>query len=199
MNRRLASSTSARPSASWVMIQAIDSRGMRALFSEYGGLWLTVTGGLGDNRMMHLYRESFALIVDGVDPLADSLLALVIDDRGGADGVGAGTVEVHRLPPGGPVAVGEVGAEGAQVVPVRAQVVVHDVEDHTDSGRVRSIDEAAEIVRFPVVMVRGEEVDSVVPPAEAAGELRYRHHLDRGHPQGGELVELRGGRAPRSL
>ena len=44
---------------------------------------ITVTAGLGDERKLHLYRESFALIADGVDEIAPDLPDLIregVDD-----------------------------------------------------------------------------------------------------------------------
>jgi imidazolonepropionase-like amidohydrolase len=45
---------------------------------------LTVTGGLGDNRMMHLYRESFGIVVDGADEMRRTVRMLC---REGVDSI----------------------------------------------------------------------------------------------------------------
>ena len=63
---------------------------------------------------------------------------------------------------------------------------------------MRPVDEAAEVVGRAVEAGRREEVDAVVAPAEAAGELGHGHELDDGDPQLGQLVEPigRGGPGP---
>src|SRR5690606_10113808 len=45
---------------------------------------LTVTGGLGDNRLMHLYRESFGMVVDGPDEMRKAVRMLC---REGVDSI----------------------------------------------------------------------------------------------------------------
>ena len=55
-----------------------------------------------------------------------------------------------RLAPFGLVAVGEVVVgELAEVVAVRAEMVVDDVEDDAEAERVGAIDEAAKVVGLP--------------------------------------------------
>src|SRR4029450_4084533 len=70
------------------------------------------------------------------------LLGVVEDEP--ADEVRPGPVQVDRVAPGGGGAVGEVGAELAEVVPVRPEVVVDDVQDHGQPGVVAGVDEAAQ-------------------------------------------------------
>ena len=112
-----------------------------------------------------------------------------------AHGVRAGVVEVHRLAPRRRVLVGEVGAEGLHGLHAGgAEVVVDDVEDDGEPLGVGGVDEAGEVVGRAVGGVRGVEVDAVVAPAVAAGELGQRHQLDRGHA---ELAQrLRGAGSP---
>ena len=87
-------------------------------------------------------------------------------------------------------------------------VVVHDVEDHLDPGRVQRLDHrleladlAAALLRRRVRLVRGEEPDRVVTPVvgQPAGlqvvlghELVHRHQLDRGDAQPGQVLDDRG-------
>ena len=97
-----------------------------------------------------------------------------------ADGLGVLVVVVDRLAPERRVALGEVRPEGGQRrVPGRADVVVDDVEDDAEPVRVGGVDEPLEAERPAVAGLRGAEVDAVVAPAVAAGELGDRHHLDR--------------------
>ena len=65
--------------------------------------------------------------------------------------------------------------------------------------RVRGIDEAAKIVGRAVQARRREEIDAVVTPAEAAGEIRHGHDFDHRDAELGERGELARRRAPRSF
>ena len=65
-------------------------------------------------------------------------------------------------------------------------MIVDDVEDDADPERVGAIDEAAQIVGLAVKPRRREQRHAVVTPAEAAGEIRDRHHLDDGDAELGE-------------
>ncbi len=117
-----------------------------------------------------------------------------------ADGARVVAVEVDRLSPLVLVAVGEVvGGERLEVVAIRPEVVVDDVEDDPEAGRVGAVDEAAEVVGRAVQPGRREQVDAVAAPAETAGELGDRHHLDGGDAQVRQRRQLSGGRLPGPL
>ena len=63
-------------------------------------------------------------------------------------------VVIDRVAPGRLVTVGEkVAARRAQIVPVRAEVIVDDVEHHREAARVRRVDEGLEPLRAAVVRV----------------------------------------------
>jgi hypothetical protein len=80
-----------------------------------------------------------------VDPIAG------IGEKELAHRTAVGTVEIDRIAPFVLVAVGEIGLrEAAEVIPVRPEVVVDDVEDNRDAVPVRAIDKAAELVRTAV-------------------------------------------------
>ena len=111
-----------------------------------------------------------------------------------------GVVEVERLPPVVVVTIGEVvRGEPVEDRAGRPEVVVDDVEDHSQSHGVGGVDEASHVVRAAVEVRRGEEVDPVVPPAERAGELRHRHDLDRPHPEIGQAGQPGLGGRPCAL
>ena len=103
---------------------------------------------------------------------------------------GIGTVVVDRVSPGRAVARGEVRSELAQVVPLRSEVVVDDVEEGRESPGVRGVDQAREPGRPAVLGVGGEQVDAVVPPVPRAGEGGDGHHLHRGVAGPGKLREV---------
>ena len=73
---------------------------------------------------------------------------------------------------------GEVGAEDAEVVARRAQVVVDDVEAHADAGAVGGVDEAHQGLGAPVCLVNGPQAHPVVAPSGSAGEGGQGHELD---------------------
>src|SRR5207237_9784236 len=76
-------------------------------------------------------------------------------------------VEIDRLAPFVLVAVGEIAFRKAlQVIPVRTEMVVDDVEDDGDAKPVGAVDEGAELVGAAVETGRREQVDPVIPPAE---------------------------------
>ena len=74
-------------------------------------------------------------------------------------------------------------------------MVVDDVEDDREALGVGGVDEAREVLRAcRRPEWGGVEVDAVVAPAVAAGELGERHQLDRGHA---ELAQARRGAGSR--
>ena len=98
------------------------------------------------------------------------------------------------------MAVREIVARVLQeVVPVRAEVVVDDIENHAEAARVRRIDEPREAVGASVAARRREEVDAVVAPVSVSGELGDRHQLDRRYPELAQVVELADQRVERAL
>ncbi len=102
-----------------------------------------------------------------------------------------------RLAPFVLVAVGEVVLrELAQVVAVRPEVVVDHVEDHAQADGVGAVDEAAKVVGRAIEPRGREQVDAVVAPAEAAGKVGHRHHLEDRDAQRGQLGQLPLGRRP---
>ena len=102
-------------------------------------------------------------------------------------------VEIDGLAPFVLVAVGEIAfREAFQVIPVRAEMVVDDVEDGGDAEPVGTVDKGAELVRATVETGRRERVDPVIPPAELAGKIRHRHQFETGDPQLGQSWQFAG-------
>ncbi len=86
---------------------------------------------------------------------------------------------IDRVAPERVVAVREIGSEGGDRLRAGADVVVDDVEDHSEPLPVRRIDEASEPVRPAVHGMCREVVQPVVAPVAVAGEGRDGHQLDR--------------------
>src|SRR5271163_1668230 len=102
-----------------------------------------------------------------VDPIAR------IGDEEFAHRAGTETVKIDRLAPVVVVAISEISrGEQFEIVSVRAEMIVDDVEDHGDPESMGAVDEAAEIHRSAVEPGWREEVDAVISPAEPAREFR---------------------------
>ena len=100
-------------------------------------------------------------------------------------------VEVDGLAPLCRIPIGDiVGRKLGEIVTVGPEVIVDHVEDHTQSGGVGAIDEAAKVVRLAIEPRRREQVHAIVAPAEPAGEFGDRHDLEHSDAQGGQLRQL---------
>src|SRR4051812_43506441 len=89
-----------------------------------------------------------------------------------AHGPGIRSVEVDRFAPFIRVTVREVIIrELFEVIPVRAEVVVDDVKNDSQTQRMCLIDERAKIVRCSIQVSRGKEIDTVITPPEIPREL----------------------------
>ena len=129
-----------------------------------------------------------------VDPIAR------IGDEEFARRAGIGTVEIDRLAPFVVVAIGEISrGEQFEIVSVRAEMVVDDVEDDGDPESMGAVDEAAKIHRSAVEPGRREEVDAVISPAEPAGEFRHGHNFEAGDTELGESRQLTRSGFPASV
>src|SRR5687767_15993601 len=109
-------------------------------------------------------------------------------------------VEVDRLAPVVRIAIGEViGGELRQVIAVRAEMVVDDIEDHAEAGAVRGVDKMTEIVGSAVQMRRRPQIDAVISPAETARKLVHRHDLENRDSDVAQMLEMTLRRDPRPL
>ena len=78
-------------------------------------------------------------------------------------------------------------------------MVVNHVKDHSQPQRCARSTNLPHVVRRAVNVIRGEQVNSVVSPAELARELGDRHDLDRCHPQLDQPGQVLGRGVPGSL
>src|SRR5216683_658958 len=101
----------------------------------------------------------------------------VVDDEA-TDLVAAGAVEIERGSPCGAVAIGEVRAELVQEIAQRACMVVHDVQNDSETRGVTLVDELFETRGTAVGMMGSEEIHAVIAPPTIARELGDRHKLD---------------------
>ena len=97
-------------------------------------------------------------------------------------------VEVHQVAPG-VAALLEVGAELRQVVAGRSEVVVDDVLDDAEPGRVAAVDEPLVAVGAAVRLVHGRPQHAVVAPVVGAVDGVDRHHLDEVDADRAQVVQ----------
>ena len=110
-----------------------------------------------------------------------------------------GAVVVDRRAPGRLVPVGEeAGGVGGQVVPVRPEVIVDDVEDDREAAGVGRLDEGLYVLGTAVAGVRRVGQHAVVAPIVAAREVADRHDLDGGDAETHEVVQPIDGGAERA-
>src|SRR4051812_12749391 len=83
----------------------------------------------------------------------------------------------------------EIRGHRGQVITLRAEVVVDDIEQDREAARMAGFDKGLQIVR-PAVAGSGRiKLDAVIAPVAPAGERADRHQLDRGHTQIAQIVE----------
>ena len=129
----------------------------------------------------------FRTVVDGVGRIQTQAvdvefmqpIARVVDHEL-AHPFGPRAVVVDCFTPRRVKALGEiVGRKVAQVVAVRSEVVVDDVQDDREAVLVRGVDEAFH-GRGPAIDMGGrEQIDAVIAPVALARELGHRQWLDR--------------------
>src|SRR4029434_2322937 len=96
-----------------------------------------------------------------------------------SDLVALGTVEVDRISPRRPIAIREVRAKTSEIVTVRPEGVVDDVQRHRKPASVAGIHQALEAVRPAIAVAGSPEIDAVGSPPAGPPELRqpHRHHM----------------------
>ena len=91
-------------------------------------------------------------------------------------------VVVDRIAPGRVIAIGEVVVrERPQVIAVRPEVVVDDIQDDGQPVLVGGVDKAFEAVWAAVHVAGREQVDAVIAPVARARELGNWQRLERRH------------------
>ncbi len=98
---------------------------------------------------------------------------------------------------GGAPGRGDVGAEeargiGGEIVPVRPEVVVDDVEEDHQAEAVRGVDQGLQIVGRAIGGVGREGQHAVIAPVALAGEIVDRHELDGGDAELSQVGQPRG-------
>src|SRR6266498_1370347 len=77
-----------------------------------------------------------------------------------------------------------------EVVTLRAEMVVDDVEENHEPARMRFVDQRPQIVGPTIGAVGRIEQDAVITPISAACKIGNRHQLDCGYSGLNEVIEL---------
>ena len=85
----------------------------------------------------------------------------------------------------------EIGRDRVQIIPFRAEMVVHDIEQYRDAARVACIDQRFQFLRAAIARARRKPLHAVIAPIMPPGKFRDRHQFDRGDAELGEAVEMR--------
>jgi hypothetical protein len=136
-----------------------------------------------------------ALVADrlhGVEPQAVEMILFEPVERVVDEEVAHRTAgEVDADAPWRVMALGEEVRRGRpEIVPLGAEVIVDDVEEHHQPARMRGRDQGLELVRRTVARFRREQADAVIAPIVRARRLGERHQLDRRDTQRHEMVQL---------
>ena len=85
-----------------------------------------------------------------------------------------------------------------QVIALRPEVVVDDVEQHHQSARVRCVDQPLEVIRRAIARRRREWQHAVVSPSARPRKRRDGHQLDGRYAELDQIVEVLddGGKRP---
>ena len=101
------------------------------------------------------------------------------------------SAEIDRRPPRRRhVLAEELRRIAREIVPVRPEVVVDDVEEDHQPVVVRGVDQRLEIVGRAVGAIRRERQHAVIAPVARAGKIVDRHQLDGGDAESASAVEL---------
>ena len=121
-----------------------------------------------------------------------------IGDEEFADGRGVPAIEIDRVAPFvRAFAVDVVVRKNAEVIAVRVEVVVDDIEDYREAERMRAVDKKPQVVRRTVKPARPKKVYSVVAPPKFPGKIGDRHHLEQGDAVVLQQLQFLSGSAPR--
>ena len=78
----------------------------------------------------------------------------------------------------------------AEIVSVRAEVIVDDIEEHHEPALVRGIDQRLQLIGRAVGTVGRKGQRAVVAPVARAGKIVDRHQLDGGDAEPRQAVEV---------
>ncbi len=97
---------------------------------------------------------------------------------------------VDRHAPRGRRLLEKLRRVAAEVISLRSEVIVDDVEKHHDVAQMRCIDEVPEVVGRAVAVVGRVPEHAVVAPVVPSGKIVDRHQFDGGDTGVSDVIEL---------
>ena len=132
--------------------------------------------------------------MDGIDP--QPIKAVFVDpsqrDRGKEprDRISVSrVVKIGARAPGRLVSTRKVGVEFAQIIPLGAEVVQHDVQVNGHSRLMTTPDRPTKLFRPTDRVLRSKQLDTVVTPIPSTGGLGQRKEFDRGDPERSPMID----------
>src|SRR5262249_5989233 len=99
------------------------------------------------------------------------------------------SIEVNRLSPFVLISVGEViWRKSIQIIPIGTEMIINDVQDHSQAQDMCLIYEGPKIVRLTIQPCRGKQVNPVISPTKPAGKFRDRHNFEQCHSQPSQFL-----------
>ena len=101
------------------------------------------------------------------------------------------SVKIERCAPWRVVPLGkEIRRDCREIISLRAEMVVDDVEKNGEATRVTGLDQPLQVVGPAIAGRRRVKIGAVIAPAAGAGKLGDRHQLDRGGAEVTNMVEV---------
>ena len=75
-----------------------------------------------------------------------------------------------------------------EIISVRPKMVINDIQNYRQIEGVSVIDETAQILGRPVEVHRSKKIDPIIAPAEFAGKIANRHHLNNSDTDAREFL-----------
>ncbi len=85
----------------------------------------------------------------------------------------------------------ELGRDRVQIVTLRAEMIVDDVEKYREAAHVAGFDQPFQRFRTAIAGSRRIEKDTIIAPIAATGKLGDRHQFDRRGAERANMVEMR--------
>src|SRR4051812_757683 len=99
-------------------------------------------------------------------------------------------VEVQSFAPRGFVPVREVRPKAWEVISLRPEMVIYDVQNDRQPCGMTRVDQLLQALWAAVRILNGERVHAVVSPIAGPGKLRHRHQFDRGNAEAGKRAQV---------
>src|SRR5208283_597361 len=109
-----------------------------------------------------------------------------------SDFVAAGSVKIEGHAPGGAIPVREIGSKISEVVSLRPQMVVDNIQNNGQSFPMARINESLQPIGPPVCILNRKRVSPVVAPVAASRKLPRRHKFNGSYAKLRKFVQMTG-------